>query len=66
MLIGSWEGGKNFRVGILLSKNLLGFSDSDSVQSRLYLEYFALGRVGLQETNNFIFRPNVFPQLENQ
>ena len=24
MLIGSWEGEKNFRVGILLNKNLLG------------------------------------------
>ena len=24
MLIGSWEGGKNFRVGIFLNKNLLG------------------------------------------
>ena len=24
MLIGSWEGGKNFRVGNLLDKNLLG------------------------------------------
>ena len=23
-LIGSWEGGKNFRVGIFLNKNLLG------------------------------------------
>ena len=23
-LIGSWEGGKNFRVGIVLNKNLLG------------------------------------------
>ena len=24
MLIGSWEGRKNFRVGIFLDKNLLG------------------------------------------
>ena len=24
MLIGSWEGGKNFGVGIFLNKNLLG------------------------------------------
>ena len=24
MLIGSWEGGNNFRVGIFLNKNLLG------------------------------------------
>ena len=23
-LIGSWEGGKNFRIGIFLNKNLLG------------------------------------------
>ena len=23
-LIGSWEGGKNFRVGIFMNKNLLG------------------------------------------
>ena len=24
MLIGSWKGGKNFRVGIFLNKNMLG------------------------------------------
>ena len=24
-LIGSWEGGKNFRVGIFLNRNLLGW-----------------------------------------
>ena len=24
MVIGSWEGGKKFRVGIVLNKNLLG------------------------------------------
>ena len=36
-LIGSWEGRKNFKVGISLNKKLV--------------------RVGLQETNNFFFRP---------
>ena len=36
-LIGSWEGGKNFRVGFFLKKKIV--------------------RVGLQETNNFFFRP---------
>ena len=26
MLIGSWEGDKNFRIGIFLNKNLLGLT----------------------------------------
>ena len=39
-LIGSWEGGKNFSVGIFLNENLLG--------------------TGLQETNNFFFRPDQY------
>ena len=58
MLIWSWEGGKNFRVGIWLDKNLLGYRVTGNKQ----LFFFWGGGGGGLNANVSIYQICVYAQ----